>query len=72
MSSLATLFEPPEDATAEDLRGRLRVLADLVARAPVPIAVAHDADCRFITANDALARLLHLPTDVNISMTPGV
>jgi len=72
MSSLATLFEPPEDATAEDLRGRLRALADLVARAPVPIAVAHDADCRFITANDALARLLHLPTDVNISMTPGV
>jgi signal transduction histidine kinase len=72
MSSLATLFEPPDDATAEDLRGRLRALADLVARAPVPIAVAHDAECRFITANDALARLLHVPPDVNISMTPRV
>ena len=72
MSSLATLFEPPDDATAEDLRGRLRALADLVARAPVPIAVAHDADCRFISANDALARLLRLPPDVNISMTPRV
>jgi signal transduction histidine kinase/ActR/RegA family two-component response regulator len=72
MSSLATLFEPPDDATPEDLRGRLRALADVVARAPVPIAVAHDAECRFITANDALARLLHVPPDVNISMTPRV
>ena len=58
MSSLATLFEPPDDATPDELRARLRALADLVARAPVPIAVAHDPDCRFITANDALARLL--------------
>ena len=70
MSSLATLFEPPDDATAEELRARLRALADLIARAPVPIAVAHDAECRFISANDALARLLHLPPNVNISMTP--
>ena len=70
MSSLATLFEPPDDATAEELRARLRALADLIARAPVPIAVAHDAECQFISANDALARLLHLPPNVNISMTP--
>ena len=34
MSSLATLFEPPDDATAEELRARLRALADLIARAP--------------------------------------
>jgi signal transduction histidine kinase len=72
MSSLATLFEPPEEATAEELRARLRALAELVARAPVPIAVAHDADCRFITANDALARLLGVPSGVNISMTPRI
>src|SRR5688500_11938394 len=70
MSSLATLFEPPEDATPDELRARLRALADLVARAPVPIAVAHDPDCRSITANDALARLLRVESDVNISMTP--
>ena len=70
MSSLATVFEPPADATPDELRARLRALADLVARAPVPIAVAHDADCRFISANDALARLLHLPSAANISMTP--
>jgi CheY-like chemotaxis protein len=70
MSGLATLFEPPPDATADELRARLRALADLVARAPVPIAIAHDPDCRFISANDALGRLLHLPPDVNISLTP--
>jgi CheY-like chemotaxis protein len=72
MSRLATLFEPPADATSDELRARLRALADLVARAPVPIAIAHDAECRFISANDALARLLHFPSDVNISLTPPV
>jgi signal transduction histidine kinase/ActR/RegA family two-component response regulator len=70
MSRLATLFEPPADAAPDELRARLRALADLVARAPVPIAVAHDAECRFITSNDALARLLHLPANANISLTP--
>src|SRR5688572_6409656 len=71
MSSLATLFEPPEDATPDELRARLRALADLVARAPVPIAIAHDANCRFISANDALARLLGVPPGANISLSPG-
>ena len=71
MSSLATLFDPPADATPEELRARLRALADLVARAPVPIAVAHGPDCGFISANEALARLLALPAHVNISLTPG-
>jgi signal transduction histidine kinase/ActR/RegA family two-component response regulator len=71
MSRLATLFEPPADATSDELRTRLRALADLVARAPVPIAIAHDADCRFISANDALARLLGVPPGVNISLGPG-
>ena len=70
MSRLAMLFEPPADAAPDELRARLRALADLVARAPVPIAVAHDAECRFISANDALARLLHLPPNANISLTP--
>jgi signal transduction histidine kinase/ActR/RegA family two-component response regulator len=71
MSSLATLFEPPTDATPDELRARLRALADLVARAPVPIAIAHDANCRFISANDALARLLGVPPGANISLSPG-
>jgi signal transduction histidine kinase len=68
MSSLALIFEPPDDATADELRARLRGLSDLVARAPVPIAVAHDAECRFISANHALARLLQVPPDANISL----
>src|ERR1041385_1947105 len=71
MSSFVTVFEPPEDATPEELRARLRALANLVARAPVPIAIAHDADCRFISANDALARMLGVPSNVNISMVAG-
>ena len=70
MSSLATLFDPPVDATPEELRARLRSLADLIARAPVPIAVAHDSECRFITANDALARLLGVTPGSNISLAP--
>lgn len=70
MSSLATLFDPPADATPQELRARLRALADLIARAPVPIAVAHDPACQVISANDALARLLRLPQAANISLAP--
>ena len=64
------LFEPPDNATPGELRSRLRALANLIAHAPVPIAVAHDPDCRFISANHALERLLGVEADVNISMTP--
>ena len=70
MNSGLSLFHPPASASAEDLRGRLAALEALIARAPVPIAIAHDPDCRFISANAALARLLDLPTSANISMTP--
>ena len=70
MSSLATLFNPPVDATAEELRARLCALADLIACAPVPIAIAHDPGCRFISANDALARLLGMPPAANVSLAP--
>jgi PAS domain S-box-containing protein len=70
MSSLATLFDPPIDATPEELRVRLRALAELIARAPVAIAVAHDPSCSFISANEALSRLLGVPHDSNISLSP--
>jgi PAS domain S-box-containing protein len=70
MSSLATLFDPPADATPEELRVRLRALADLIARAPVAIGIAHDPAARFISANDALARLLGVPATANISLAP--
>ena len=70
MATLQAAFDPPPDSSPEDLRNRLRALAELLARAPVPIAVAHDRDCRLISANDALARLLGVEPGANISLTP--
>src|SRR5581483_7852206 len=65
-----TLFGPEAASTTDELRSRVRALEALVARAPVPIAVAHDPECRVISANAALAELLGVPADVNISLTP--
>src|SRR4029078_8858954 len=70
MSSFPTLFDPPADATPEELRARLRALANLIARAPVAIAIAHDPACRYISANDALARLLGVPPHTTVSLAP--
>jgi signal transduction histidine kinase/ActR/RegA family two-component response regulator len=63
-------FDPPDNASGEELRQHVRALAALVERAPVPIAVAHDKDCSFISANTALSRLLGVPPSVNISLAP--
>ena len=60
-------FDVLDNLTPEDLRQRLRSLQAVIDRAPIPIAIAHDPDCRFIFANRALAALMGLPTDVNIS-----
>src|ERR1051326_4093595 len=57
-------------AGADELRDRLRRLEALIDRAPIPIAIAHDGDCRVISANGALAELLGVPADANISLTP--
>ncbi|MBM3818486.1 MAG: response regulator [Acidimicrobiia bacterium] len=65
-----TLFGPLDTADPGELRNRLHTLESLVSRAPVPIAVAHDAECRFVTANAALSRLLGVPPGVNISLAP--
>ena len=64
------LFARLENLSPEELRPRLHSLQAILARAPVPIAVAHDPECRFISANRALAALLQLPDDANISLTP--
>jgi signal transduction histidine kinase/ActR/RegA family two-component response regulator len=64
-------FEAIDELTTEELRQRLRSLQALIASAPVPIAIAHDPDCRFISANLALATLLGVPLGRNISMTPA-
>ena len=69
--ALSSLFDGLEEAGPEELRQRLRSLAALIERAPVPIAIAHDPECRVVTANRALAALLGTPTDANISLTPS-
>ena len=61
-------FEITDDMDAQELRQRLRSLQLLIEQAPVPIAIAHDPECRFISANRALASLLRLPFDANISL----
>jgi CheY-like chemotaxis protein len=67
---LASSFELPANASADELRARLQALIRIFERAPVAIAIAHDAECRVISANDALSRLLGVPPDVNISLNP--
>jgi signal transduction histidine kinase len=61
-------FHLADDLSAEELRLRLNSLQSLIERAPVPIAIAHDPGCRVVTANRALAALLRLPFDANISL----
>src|SRR5206468_13073081 len=63
-------FDRLDALTIDELRQRLYSLRSIVARAPVPIAIAHDPECRVITANRALAALLQLPEQANISLTP--
>jgi signal transduction histidine kinase/ActR/RegA family two-component response regulator len=61
-------FDITDEMSAAELRQRLHSLQSLIERAPVPIAIAHDPACRFISANRALATLLRLPFDANISL----
>jgi signal transduction histidine kinase len=63
-------FDAVDDLSPEELRQRLHSLQAVLARAPVPIAIAHDPDCRFIYANRALTSLLGLPPGSNVSLTP--
>jgi signal transduction histidine kinase len=63
-------FDVVDGMSAEELRQRLQSLRSLIERAPVPIAIAHDPGCRFVSANRALAALLRLPYDANISLVP--
>ena len=63
-------FDDIDNLAADELRLRLRSLAAVIERAPVPIAIAHDPGCRVITANRSLAALLRVPDGANISLTP--
>src|SRR6266850_1936638 len=70
MSISFEFFGSGSGAGADELRNRLRRLEGLIAHAPVPIAIAHDAECRVISANEAMAELLGVSPDANISLTP--
>ena len=63
-------FDPLDGLSREELRQRLQSLQALLAQAPVPIAIAHDPGCQFISANRALATLLGVPYESNVSLTP--
>jgi PAS domain S-box-containing protein len=63
-------FDVLDDLSSEELRQRLRSLQAVIDRAPIPIAIAHDPECRFIFANRALASLIGLAQHANISLTP--
>src|SRR5207247_2046191 len=63
-------FAALDNLSVDELRQRLQALQATITRAPIPIAIAHDADCRVITANRALASLLQTPPEANISLTP--
>jgi PAS domain S-box-containing protein len=45
----------------------LQVLFDVI---PVNIALAEDPDCHVVKVNAAYARLLEIPTDTNVAVTP--
>src|SRR4029453_2829458 len=60
-----------DDLSPEELRQRLHSLQAIIARAPVPIAIAHDPECRFISANRALAQLLKTPAGGHPPPTPA-
>ena len=63
-------FDVLDNLSPEELRQRLHSLQAIIDRAPIPIAIAHDPDCRFIFANRALSALMGTPKDANISLTP--
>ena len=63
-------FDAVDGLSPEELRQRLQSLQAVLARAPIPMAIAHDRECRFISANRALASLLGLTAGSNVSMTP--
>jgi PAS domain S-box-containing protein len=65
-----SLFGDIDGLGPDEVRQRLRALQSIISRAPIPIAIAHDPECRVITANSALAAMLGMPEDANISLTP--
>src|SRR5262245_20623001 len=63
-------FDALDALNPDELRQRVRALQTVIDPAPIPIAIAHDASCQYIFANRALAALLGVAPDANISLTP--
>src|SRR5688572_19999758 len=63
-------FDAFDNLSADELRQRLQLVRAVLDQAPVPIAIAHDAECKFVSGNRAAAALLQVPADANISLTP--
>ena len=63
-------FGDVDNLSPEELRQRLHSLEAILARAPVPIAIAYDPECRFVAGNRALEALLGVTSNTNLSMTP--
>jgi PAS domain S-box-containing protein len=53
----------------EELKQRLAELETIMQVLPVGVTVAHDADCKLITANFVLSEMLGVPAGANISRT---
>ena len=67
---LSAPFDALDGLTPDQLRQRLEVLRAVLDQAPVPIAIAHDAQCHFVSGNRAAAALLQVGADDNLSLTP--
>ena len=65
------LFDAINSLGLDDVRQRLLALQAIIESAPIPIAIAHDPECRVITANRALATLLGTRENANISLSPA-
>ena len=63
-------FDALDNLSSAELRQRLEAIRAVLDQAPVPIAIAHDAECRFVSGNRAAAALLQIPANANLSLTP--
>ena len=67
----ATLDISGRKRLEEELRRRVEELQKIMDFAPVALFVAHDPECRAVTANRAANDMLELPPDANSPSAPG-
>lgn len=57
---------------SQALQRRVDELQALFNAIPINIALAEDPDCHVVKVNAAYAKLLQIPTETNVAVTPGV